>query len=117
MASSYLHNTLSRVFRLPYASSLWQIRKLKLGDDHLDVGEVHHNMGDVNYLNSEFNEALANYTVAFRIRFFKLGSDNVDVAATKNNMGVVHLKRGDNDHGENSSVTLHQCLILNNTGE
>jgi len=71
------------------------IRRELLGSRHPDVATTLNNIGRVNYINGQLDNALRMYDEALGIRRELFGSDHLDVAATVCNAGQAYHQRGE----------------------
>jgi len=68
------------------------IKRKRLGEDHIDVANTHNNIGNVFYSKGEYKKALAPFEEALRIKKIQLGNNDLNVAATLANIGDAKSK-------------------------
>jgi len=74
-----------------------ELRKIALGEGHIDVAETLHNMGNCAAKSGDLNDAGAYYDEALRIKRKNLGNKGTYVAQTLHNIGNVLVGQGYND--------------------
>ena len=85
------------------ALKLIEDNTIRTGPDHGHVKRVsgiYHNIGNVHWRLSDYQQAKEYYERALFIRLNKLGADHVDVARTYNSMATLHYDLGDNQQAK-----------------
>ena len=74
-----------------------EIRRLHLGENHIDVGTTYNNIGRVQFQFGRYDDALTAYREALRIRRLCEGNNSIDTAATIFNTAQVYHQQGHDD--------------------
>ena len=76
-------------------TSALEIRRRELPDDHADLGESHHNLGELLIEQRIFPDAEREFREALRIRSRSLGRGSREVAVTLGSLGLAQHAQGD----------------------
>ena len=88
---------------LSVALKLIEDTTIRTGPDHghvKRVSRIYHNIGNVHWRLSDYQQAKEYYERALFIRLNKLGPDHVNVARTYHNMATLHHDLGDNQQAK-----------------
>jgi tetratricopeptide (TPR) repeat protein len=94
---NYGHLLLYELGEIDQAEKYFNILLQSLPSDHPDIASIYNNIGNIHNQRDEWDLALKNFELGYKIRQKRLAPDHSHIAASLNNIGMIHKAKGNSD--------------------